>query len=262
MPGIPSERIAFVHIPKTAGRSVVHAFEHALGADRCAAFVPVIDEAAFFGKRFVSGHVQLSEIIPDAFAFSFLREPINQLASHLRWLDRYNDGVFWEEVIPFSDSTRETIRRVGQTDFACPRSLAAFFEWLPEHCHVRLRNVQCEVLAARRDRLAYTDPRAMAEAAIAALARLQFVGLAESLDADLGRLFQVLELPEPPQVTRQNLLSSRRYVTLADPAIRRVLARQVAADLRLYHHVLAQRPQPWRGRLHGRLRPIYYAWRG
>jgi hypothetical protein len=234
------DRIAFVHIPKTAGRSVVHAFEHALGEANCTAFAPAIDDAAFTNKRFVSAHIQLSEITPDAFAFTFLREPIAQLASHLRWLDRYNDPVFWEEVIPFSPSIREAITRIGQTDFVSARSVAAFFEWLPEFSHARLLNVQCEVLAARSDSQAYTNQAEMAEVAIANLARLHFVGLTEHLKPDMARLFAALNLPGPPLITRQNLRSSLRRINLRDPDMHDVLGRQLTADLRLYHHVRAQ----------------------
>lgn len=251
---------AFVHIPKTAGRTILHAFEHALGAERCATFLPAITPASFARATFASGHVQLSEIPDSVFAFTFLREPLNQLASHLRWLDRYNDPVFWEEVLPFSASIRAAIARIGQTDFASPASLQAFFDWLPGDTHARLRNVQCEVLAARADRIAYTNAGEMAAAAIAALPRLNFVGLAETLTPDLRSLFRLLDLP-PPLITHQNQLSAPRYVRLADPAIRRVLARQVSADLRLYHHVLSLRPQSLRARLRNHLRPAYYALR-
>jgi hypothetical protein len=253
--------VAFVHIPKTAGRSILHAFEHAIGAERCATFLPAITPATFAHATFAAGHVQLSQIPGDVFAFTFLREPLNQLASHLRWLDRYNDPVFWEEVLPFSPSIRDAIARIGRTDFTCPASLQAFFDWLPETTHARLRNVQCEVLAARADRIAYTTPAEMARAAIAALPRLDFIGLAETLAPDLHALFHRLGLPAP-LITHQNQLSAPRYVRLEDPAIRRVLARQVGADLRLYHHVLSRPPQPLRARLRNRIRPAYYALRG
>jgi hypothetical protein len=252
--------IAFVHIPKTAGRSILYAFEHALGADACATFLPSITPSTFAHARFASGHVQLSQIPDGVFAFTFLREPLNQLASHLRWLDRYNDPVFWEEIRPFSASLRAAIARVSQTDFHSAASLQSFFDWLPVHSHARLRNVQCEVLAARADRIAYTNPPEMAAAAIATLPRLNFIGIAESLAPDLAALFRRLDLP-PPLITHQNQLSAPRYVRLADPAIRRVLARQVGADLRLYHHVLSLRPQPISARLRNRIRPLYYAWR-
>ncbi len=245
-------RIAFVHIPKTAGRSVCHAFEHALGEDNCDIFSPVIDAAAFAGKRFVSGHVQLTQITPDAFAFTFLREPVAQLASHLRWLDRYNLPEFHEEVVPFSASIMAAIRRVGDTDFASARSIAAFFDWLPRHSHARLRNVQCEVLAARADVQAYHTPRQMGLAAIRNLGRLNFVGLVEDLEADMTRLFDALGLPGPPLVTRQNERSSDRRFDLANPAIRRELARHVTADLRLYRHVVRRRA--WRTRMDGLMR--------
>jgi hypothetical protein len=235
------ERIAFVHIPKTAGVSVIHAFERALGAERCATFQTMIDDAAFREARFVSGHVRLSVVTPSAFAFTFLREPVAQLASHLRWLDRYNRVGFTDEALVFSTQIRAAISRAGQTDFACARSIAAFFDWLPDDSGVRLRDVQCEVLAADPSWLCPVVPAVMAEAAIEKLPRLDFVGVVVDAEVDMKRLFARLELPGSPRMTRQNTLTSERRINLADPSIRAVLEREVQADLILYRHVLAQR---------------------
>jgi hypothetical protein len=235
------ERIAFVHIPKTAGVSVIHAFEHALGAERCASFQPTIDDAAFDRKRFVSGHVHLSVVTPNAFTFTFLREPVAQLASHLRWLDRYNRVGFTAEALVFSPTIRAAISRAGQTDFASARSIAAFFDWLPDDSGVRLRDVQCEVLAADPSWLCPVVPAVMAEAAIEKLARLDFVGVVDHAEVDMKRLFARLDLPGPPRMTRRNTLTSERGINLADPAIRAALEREVQADLILYRYVLAQR---------------------
>ena len=162
-----------------------------------------------------------------------------------RWRSSHRICVGWTGIIS-TPSLLAAIRRVGRTDFGSASSISAFFDWLPEHSHARLVNVQCEVLAARGDRQCYRNPAEMAEVAIGNLPMLGFVGFAERMERDLGLLFRRLGLPGPPLVTRQNTLSSHRRIDIAIPAIRVALARHVEADRALYRHATRQRRPRWR----------------
>ena len=235
------QAIAFMHIPKTAGLSVAHAFVRALGEDQCTILSPVINDSDFENRRFVSGHLVLSTITPNCWRFTFLRHPLAQIVSHLRWLDHYNEPQFEAEAAGFSASTKAVIQRVRTTDFTSARALASFFAWLPEDSDVRLINVQAEVMARRFDRIAYHDATELAEQAIANLDQLRFVGVVERMRRDLPLLFRRLDLKGRPAITRQNNISSRRKIDVRDPAIRRVLEGFVGADLRLYRHVAPRR---------------------
>ena len=240
--------IAFLHIPKTAGLAIAHAFTTALGAEACAILNPTISDDDFVGKRFVSGHCVLSTVTPNAWRFTFLRNPVHQLASHLRWLDRYNDPRFQEEALPFSAAMRNLIARVGATDFASARSLQDLFECLPPDPEACLVNLQSDVLARPLEGANYPTPAQLAEAAIANLARLQFVGVVERIERDLRLLFRKLGIDPAPSLERRNVVSSNRRIDTKDPAIRQVLARHVDADLVLYAHVRRRRRRavlPW-----------------
>jgi len=230
-----------MHIPKTAGLSIAHAFVRAFGADQCRVLSPEINDSDFENRRFVSGHLVLSTITPNSWRFTFLRHPLAQIVSHLRWLDHYNEPQFQAEAAGFSTSTKAVIQRVRTTDFTSARALQSFFAWLPEDSDVRLINVQAEVMARRFDRIAYRDATELAEQAIANLDQLRFVGVVERMRRDLPLLFRHLDLTCRPAITRQNNVSSQRQIDVRDPDIRRVLECFVGADLRLYRHVMPQR---------------------
>lgn len=230
-----------MHIPKTAGLSVAHAFVQAFGADQCTTFSPLINDLHFEHRRFVSGHLVLSTITPNSWRFTFLRHPLAQIASHLRWLDRYNDPRLRTEADGLSASTKAVIERLRITDFTSARSLELFFAWLPEDADVQLVNVQAEVMARRFDRIAYGSSTELAERAIGNLGQLQFVGVVERIGSDLPLLFRRLNVRGRPSITRQNNGKSRRQIDVKLPGIRRVLEQFIVADLRLYRHVMRRR---------------------
>jgi hypothetical protein len=240
MPPGSAQRIAFMHIPKTAGSSVVHAFEQALGAEHCSTLVPPITDAHFAEHRFISGHQMLFSITPNAFRFTFLREPLAQLVSHLRWLDHYNLPQFRAQALRLSAPVRHVIVRIGETDLTSPHAIDEFFDWLPQTAPVKLRNVQCEVLTRRGAQPQPSDPEALAQAAIDNLALLDFIGTVAHLHLDLARLFAMLRIKGAPRLTHENSASAERQIDLTNPDIRAVLAKHMQADLLLYQHVTEQ----------------------
>ena len=112
-----------MHIPKTAGVSVVGAFTERLGVEACKSFSPTIGDEDFINKRFVSGHVYLGDITKSAFLFTFLRDPVKQLVSHLLWIDHYNMPEYEHETIGFPSSVIEGIRALRGKDLSSARTL-------------------------------------------------------------------------------------------------------------------------------------------
>ena len=99
-----------------------------LGADQCTILSPTINDSDFENRRFVSGHLVLSTITPNSWRFTFLRHPLAQIASHLRWLDHYNERQFKAEAAGFSSSTKAVIEHLRTTDSA-KRSVRAPHRW-------------------------------------------------------------------------------------------------------------------------------------
>jgi hypothetical protein len=240
MPGI-ADRIAFMHIPKTAGVSVIDAFTDRLGAEACLPFSPTIADDDFSGKRFLSGHVYLGDITENAFLFTFLRDPVKQLASHLLWIDHYNMPEHEHKTAGLPASVREGIEALRGKDLSSARDLDRYLAGVPADSVLRIRNLQAELMSFRRGKVEAVGDKRLAQMAIGNLDRLSFVGLSESLAGDMAALFGMLGLGEEPVIKRLNGSPSTNHIDISAPAVRRVLESYVQADIRLYERVASMR---------------------
>ena len=237
-----SAKIAFMHIPKTGGVSVIDAFQRSFGAARCLSFSSVITNKQFEEKEFVSGHVYLGDIEGEFFKFSFLRDPLKQIVSHLSWIDRYNDPKNSDEFPLLSPSVQQGVLALKDVDFGSPKEVDRYLRELPEASDLRVRNLQTELISFKRGMVQPMNARALAQLAVSQLERLDFIGLCESMTEDMQALFDLLNRPFPEKIHRLNANEFRRPpVDLKDDAMRRTLERYVEADQRLYEHVLSRR---------------------
>jgi hypothetical protein len=236
----PARKIAFLHIPKTAGISIIDVFRRRLGINNCVAFSnATITEESFCHKSFVSGHVYLGDIHTDAFIFTFLREirePLKQIASHLMWIDHYSLPDYKHEGSHFDSSIKTAIERIARADFSDARSIDQCLESLPFESDWMV-NIQSKHLTLSRNNVFRLDHRELAAAAISNLSRIAFTGLTDRISADLSKLFQILNLGIAPTILHLNQSPGTRTIDLSDPNICRVLSKYVEADMRLYDHV-------------------------
>ena len=238
---VTTDRIAFMHIPKTAGVSVIDAFTDRLGAEACHTFSPTMTDEDFSGKRFLSGHVYIGDITRNAFLFTFLRDPVTQLASHLLWIDHYNMPEYEHETAGFPPSVREGIEALRGKDLSSARDLHQYLADVPADSVLRIRNLQAEMMSFCRGKVEPVGDKMLAEMAISNLDRLGFVGLTESLAGDMAALFWMLGLGAPPAMKRLNAALSTNKIDVSAPAVRRVLEAYVQADIRLYERVATMR---------------------
>lgn len=210
-------------------------------------------DAELAATRFVSGHVYLGDITTNAFIFTILRDPLRQISSHLKWIDRYNMPEFEAEGRVLPADVQLAVRRLRHTDLSNAASIDRFLQWLPRDSSLRVVNLQAELLAFRRNMVIPLSHRKLARLAVAALSRFDFVGTTETIAADLATLFDLLGLGCAPVVPRLNEARSIRPIDLSIASIRRVLLKYVEADSRLYDHLLQSRQgEPaWRANLLG-----------
>lgn len=229
-------RIGFLHIPKTAGVSVGDAFVQQLGADQCALFSDDMTEKTFRCKRFISGHIYFGDVTRDAFLFTFLRDPIRQIASHLMWIDHYNLPQFQHEFELLPKSVHSGIRQLANTDLSNAKSIDNYLRQHLLDSTLRIVNLQSEMLAFKRQGVVRMSNKELADLAIRRLGELNFFGFSESLQADMSSLFHMLGFDSSPKVSRLNSSPSERMVDHQLPDVRRVLSNYVQADQWLYEY--------------------------
>jgi hypothetical protein len=241
-------KIAFMHIPKTAGSSVVKAFEARFGWRHCEAFSPMISDASFIGKAFVSGHVPRSLINADAFIFTFLRNPYDQIVSHLKWLDHYNIREFQPETELFPESVRAAFRRIAGVDFADAASIRQYLDWVEVNAPLQFANVQSAMLGLPTAPVSAFCKKDLARLTIDRLQSFDFIGISEDVQKDLGELFKILRIRRSPKVAHENRSPARRSIDLSNPEIRKLLRDYVDMDLYVYGTVMRLRSLAAAGR--------------
>jgi hypothetical protein len=243
-----STKIAFMHIPKTGGVSIVDAFQRVLGEANCLAFSNTITDKQFEDKDFVSGHVYLGDISGDFFKFTFLRDPLKQIVSHLSWIDRYNDPSNADALRLLPPSVQKGVLMLKDVDFGSTKEVDRYLRELPDTSDLRVRNLQAELISFKRGMVQPMNSSALARLAISRLGNLDFLGLCESMTEDMRAVFDLLNIPFPEKINRLNVYEFRRPpVDLRDDAMRTMLERYVEADQRLYEHVLSRRNQKAQG---------------
>ena len=237
-----AQKIGFLHIPKTAGVSINSSFVQRLGKANCLLFSPEMSDATFERKVYVSGHIYCGDITAEAaFLFTFLREPLNQIASHLMWIDHLNMPKNAHATATLPASVQVAIGQLGKIDVSSATELDNYLQWLPRDSDLRVRNVQSELLAFCRDRVVPLCDRDLADLAIKNCARLDFLGTTANLSQDLSRLFRMLGLGHKPLVSHDNKSPSERKIDLKVASIARVLQKHVEADYRLYENAVGGR---------------------
>jgi hypothetical protein len=230
------QKIGFVHLPKTRGVSAIRAFSDVLGTDRCSTFRLAISEDYFEENDFVSGHVFIGDVTAQCYLFTLLRAPLEQIVSHLRWLDHYNLPEREGDLLGLPSEISVHVRRLQRVDFSQHQEIARFLSDIRESPLLKIRNVQAEMLAFSRASCRPVSDAELADSAIANLSRFSYVGLSETIDSDLARIFSDLGLGRP-RVAHLNASPAIRTIDVTVPEIREALAAHVQADLILYNHV-------------------------
>lgn len=187
--GILAQNLFLVHIPKTAGTTVNKLIKEALGDENTAThiesrsnFLSTLDVDAN-SLKFISGHLRLPYVLDNIdtqhwFLFTILREPVQHLISHLKWVKALafpdNARVFDNQ----SKTIQEVARRLGEISLNDVDKIGRLIREDFEEARQLFDNCQVRYLINYRKEL--IGPADMA-AAIEALDCFNYVGLTERL---------------------------------------------------------------------------------
>ena len=239
------KKFLFLHIPKTAGssfnamfRSAVppgRHFEHLEGQHQ--RLKEICEDGLPF---FVSGHLTFESIHgyvarPDVFSMSILRQPVDQLLSHLKWVKYVGSPEF-----PHPRTIHASILQLAKKLYEIPLddidAVASLIDsplgrQLFDNLHVRYAT------NARMDRV----DECHVESALDNLGTLSFVFALEDSEAALGELRR--RIPQIACLGLENTARSSETVNLSDPRINRFYRALTCHDQKLYDAMRSRSPQ-------------------
>lgn len=210
--------IAYIHMPKTAGMTMIQVLRQTFGSRHCDVRVAAARESNYFGTfgpaelqtarrlyprllsmagHTIRPHAGLEEVCGEIWYYTFLRNPVERCAS------QYQHAI-----------------RVGYPSTSFEKFIA----------QPAFRNWQTRQIAGVED----------ADRAIDVLQeKLRFVGLFERFDESLQLLGQACPHSLRLAYTRQNISpdTSIKQRLLADPRMRELLEQAHAEDWKLYRYV-------------------------
>ena len=252
MSNVPKySKLFFLHIPKTAGTSIVDTLREIFGEKNSLNYIEgltKIDQIKTADYDFVSGHLFYDEIqelgvFRDFDLITVLRNPYQRLASHLRYMDRYNQPEYEAQLRVLSPDLQDVVAALNQIDFTDALALDRFLMRLNPWSRIAFDNSQVRFLvddpgSTHQSRFPILDDRAL-DLAIQRLAHFKWIGRSEDLSSVIGSIAKERGV-SPPDVRRSNVNDCRRTIDTNNRDIRRVLEPYVRLDRLLVESVVQQ----------------------
>ena len=131
------KQIYFMHVPKVAGTSVNSVFSNYFGEDEVVLHCEN-KKCDLQSYSFVSGHVAwptFRAIIDgaDAYKFTIMRDPIDHLLSHLRWVWRLSLPEFQSDYLRHDEDIRAIVDSLSEVDLRSISDIESFLESTSGH---------------------------------------------------------------------------------------------------------------------------------
>jgi hypothetical protein len=208
----------FVHVQKTGGSTLSRLLEEA-----------VPDARGVNPRHMTLGEAIERERIPqDYFAFAFVRNPWDRLASWYSMIDRARrKRLDWET----ASVQRRRFRQNPLYRYVLRQALT-FDDFVKNCAQPRVVDgVPYSFAKNQYDYLTGRDGRMLAD----------FVGRFEDLERDVGRLFEALGLPAP-KVPRKNRTHRRHYSKLYTPETEEIVRQRFRRDIEAFGYVFERAP--------------------
>jgi hypothetical protein len=246
-------RLFFMHIAKAGGSTINRYFRSRFPAERAVQHLESStawrdDPARLLKADYLSGHVSLfsidSRLDLSAYALvTVLREPLDQLVSHLSWVRRLAEPGEEERLALHPPYVQAFAARLAGCDFTRADAVSRLVESLSREERGLVDNCQVRYLTARSpDRVDASD----LDLARRALPRFARIGLVDRLDAFLAGVARDMAWPLPGAFGRENVTPSFYGLEEPAPGVLEALEPLLAFDRELVAGVRESLAARWR----------------
>ena len=250
------QRMFFVHLPKTAGSTVNAFMKDCLGERACATHIETrpewkfgnVPDSIFEDKVFLSGHVHLRFLrqkltLRNTLVTTMLRDPIDQLISHIAWARRLAEPDEKERFYRHHSEVQHVATCLAELDLGSPVHLAKWASELSpgarsffDNCQVRYLTDRGQIDRGPTGRVTQRDLLG----AIGNLEIFDLVGRSDRVPSFLNKVAAKMSLQEcsgSDVNVRENVTKTKYGLDPGDAGIRAALESLIQFDQVLYDKV-------------------------
>lgn len=232
-------KLFFMHIAKTAGSSVNHDISSQYNAGEfCFHIEGQKDTELLYKKKFISGHVNLDRFKhsfsrKDYILFSFLRNPIDQLVSHLYWVRHLSEPGIENFKSQHPPVVQKLSEKMHSMNFSNKDQMKFFVENLSNIEAPLFDNCQCRYFNPIPANKRYSQNNAVD--AITYMESFDVIGITEQYEKSMNQLERVMGWTRNnKKVTRENVNRYDYGLDKTDKDILEILSPLVQYDQILY----------------------------
>lgn len=239
-------RIFFMHIAKTAGSSankyLLEQYPVRKSVTHAERFVTDLDRDFLLKYNLFSGHININIISrfdnPQLFEYvTFVREPVAQLTSHLKWMKRQSIDEKFAELLVAHPHVKKLSEKINDLDLSDPKVLSTFFHELEPEELAYFDNCQMRYfvpgMKGERVRQGHCN-----KAIEKMLQSFRFVGISEEFDKSLAALSMIYGFRSPKEEFQENVSQMDELYDINDPRIYNILRACTKFDRQLYYRAL------------------------
>lgn len=247
-----NQKFFFMHIAKAAGSYVNNSFIDFCGEENSLTHIERFSAEKIANcmpnNIFVSGHYYWKDwnCIDQKKIFlpiTFIRSPIEHIASHIQWLDHYNIEGYRREYNMLDSDTKNIIDQIGRIDVNDVGDLDYFLTHLSGKGVQLLDNCQSRYFLAggKSNKIRKDSPLSLnlRKELKKESKNFIYIGTVESMDSAISSINKILGIDISCAENIINPSLSNRKINISKPLVRKVLEKRILLDVWFYDSIVS-----------------------